>query len=310
MKNWGARSGPLPSLNYLIALEASARLGSFRAAAEEMNLTQGAVAQQIRALESELGCQLFERQARGLGITQAGLDYVNRIRLALGVIEEATRELQGANNVVEANQLTLSTTPSFASRWLIPRLPRLAELHPEIALMIDASNALRPLHGPGHVDLAIRWAKPPFTDAQATLLLHGPLVPVCSPRLLARYPVSHPAELAGLPLLSDSYTSWQRWFEVFANGEQPRMSGPSFTQTSLALDAAEQGMGVALVPRPLAESALSNGTLVLAVGEAYQLDTGAGFHVLTGSPVAEGSALAKVIEWLSAEAQAITAGTH
>lgn len=310
MKSWGARQGLLPSLNYLIAFEASARLGSFRAAAEEMHLTQGAIAQQIRALEAELGCPLFERQARGLGITPAGLEYVNRVRLALGVIEEASRELVGAQDAAAANQLTLSTTPSFASRWLIPRLPRLAELHPQIALMIDASNALRPLHGPGHVDLAIRWGKPPFADGRARLLLHGALVPVCAPRLLERHPLSELAALAELPLLSDSHTSWHAWFEAFANGQQPRLSGTAFSQTSLALDAAEQGLGVALVPRPLVETALNNGTLVLALDESYRLDSGAGFYVLTGSPPAADSATARVIAWLEAEARSATPDLH
>lgn len=304
MRHWGARQGLLPNLNYLIALEASARLGSFRAAADEMHLTQGAVAQQVRALEDQLGAALFERQARGLKTTPTGAEYVDRIRLALGVVEEATRELRNTEHAA-SHRLTLSTTPSFASRWLIPRLPRLAAIHPDISLMIDASNALRPLQGPGRVDLAVRWAKPPFPGAESRFLLHGRLVPVCSPAVLAASQFKNPGDLATAPLISDSYSSWERWFESFAQARTVASGGPAFSQTSLAIDAAEQGLGVALVPKLLVDDALSRGSLVLATPEEWQLDVGTGFYLLAGCSARSQSPIAKVINWIIGEAQTL-----
>jgi LysR family glycine cleavage system transcriptional activator len=297
VRRWGPRQGALPSLNYLIAFEASARLGSFRAAADEMHLTQGAVAQQVRALEEELQCKLFERHARGLVSTSAALEYANRIRLSMGVIEEATRELVGQQTAMD-NRLTLSTTPSFASRWLIPRLLRLNEIHPDVALMIDASNAVRPLKGEGHVDLAIRWSRPPFKDSHSRFLLHGRLIPVCTPDLSGTHGFANATELAEAPLITDGHNSWQQWFDAFGDGVRPRADGPVFTQTSLAIDAAEQGLGVALVPRLLVEDSLSKGTLVLAVQPDCELDVGAGFYLLTAKPALPTSPTAKVINWL------------
>jgi LysR family glycine cleavage system transcriptional activator len=304
VQRWGARRGPIPNLNYLIALEASARLGSFRAAADEMHLTQGAVAQQVRALEAQLTTPLFERQARGLKTTPAGAEYVDRIRLALGVVEEATRELMHTEPSA-SSRLTLSTTPSFASRWLIPRLPKLADIHPDIALMIDASNALRPLQGPGRVDLAIRWARPPFAGAASQLLMHGRLVPVCSPAVFAASQFNNLGDLVTAPLISDGHSSWGQWFESFGQARTVASGGPAFSQTSLAIDAAEQGLGVALAPRLLVEDALCRGSLMLAAPAEYQLDVGAGFYLLMANSAPSQSPIAKVRDWLVAEAQAL-----
>lgn len=300
MKRWGARQGALPGLNNLLAFEASVRLGSFRAAADEMHLTQGAIAQQVRALEAELHCSLFQRHARGLDPTPAALEYFNRVRLALGVIEEATRELVGTQHMDP--RLTLSTTPTLASRWLIPRLPHLSEANADMALVIDASNAVRPLKGAGSVDLAIRWARPPFADAHSQYLLPGRLVPVCGPALAARYRLPDAAQLAQAPLLADGYNSWDRWFETFGEGKRPEAGGTTFTQTSLAIDAAEQGMGVALAPRLLVQDALSRGSLVLAARVGCELDVGAAFYLLTASPPSRESPLGKLVDWLIAEA--------
>ncbi|MGK9064885.1 LysR substrate-binding domain-containing protein [Stutzerimonas chloritidismutans] len=309
MKRWGARQGSLPNLHHLLAFEASVRLGSFRAAADEMHLTQGAIAQQVRALEAELRCALFRRHARGLEPTPAALDYANRIRLAMGVVEEATRELVAASSEGE-NRLTLSTTPSFASRWLIPRLTRLAEAHPDIALMIDASNTTRPLKGPGRVDLAIRWASPPFPDAHSRHLLHARLVPVCAPALVTQHGLTSAGDLAHAPLITDGHNRWAPWFDAFAQGTPNGGAGPVFTQTSLAIEAAEQGLGVALAPRLLVEDGLARGSLVLAVQGACELDVGAGFYLLTASPAPADSPAGKVIGWLIDEAQAADRDIH
>ncbi|UTW13089.1 LysR substrate-binding domain-containing protein [Marinobacterium rhizophilum] len=302
MKKWGARRGLLPTLNHLIALEATARLGSFRAAADEMSLTQGAVAQQVRALEQELGCQLFDRLPRGLSPNRQGKDYINRLRLALGIIDEATRELRQQDSGDLAGRLTLSTTPTFASRWLIPRLPLFARANPDIAVMIDASETVRPLRGSGHVDMTVRWGTPPFEQGHACFLLPGSAIAVCAPALLEGRAALDPARLHELPLISDSHNNWKRWFEIYANPEAA-LSGPVFSQTSHAIEAAEQGMGVALVPSPFVEAALERGVLVKALDDQYRLDSEAGFYILTADAVAPQSHCARVIDWLLAAAR-------
>lgn len=309
MKHWGSRRGALPTLNYLVALESTARLGSFRAAAEEMHLTQGAVAQQIRALESELGCPLFVRQPRGLSPTIQGADYVDRVRLALGIVGEATKEFLDQDQRSEPGRLTLSTTSAFASRWLIPRLPRLAEAHPDISIMIDASDVVRPLYGKGRVDMAIRWGVPPFAEGNAQFLLPGKAIPVCAPSLISQKKLTRPEHLADMPLISDSHNNWKRWFDAYRiTGARP--TGLTFSQTSLALEAAEQGMGIALVPKVLVEAALKTGALVQATGRQYQLDTDVGFYVLTAEPYAGESVTGRVVGWLLEEAKISQPGSN
>ncbi|SFV00411.1 LysR family transcriptional regulator, glycine cleavage system transcriptional activator [Polaromonas sp. YR568] len=289
----------LPALNSLAAFDVTARLGSFRAAADEMHLTQGAVAQQVRALEAELGCPLFDRHARGLRLTAAGAAYAERVRLALGIVEDATRELLDHHTRRNDFRLTLGTTVALASRWLLPRLPKLAEAHPQISLMIEASDISRPLRGKDGIDIAIRWGQPPFQGVSAEFLLSGEAVAVCSPNLTHGKTLT-PKALAKMPLISDSHNNWKRWFEVYGRVEDFR-KGPTFSQTSLALDAAERGIGIALAPRVLVQDALASGTLMEVLSAQYRLDTGSGFYVLTAESAAPESPLGDLVKWLQHE---------
>ncbi|WMC09845.1 LysR substrate-binding domain-containing protein [Oceanimonas pelagia] len=305
MKRWGTRGGLLPTLNNLIALEAIARLGSFRAAADEMSLTQGAVAQQVRMLEEELGCSLFERLPRGVTPTREAREYINRLRFALDIIDEATRALLEQGSTEDADRLTVSTTPTFASHWLIPRLPGFAGSNPSTSVMIDASEAIRPLRGKGSVDMTIRWGAPPFAEGVAQFLLPGNLIPVCSPGLVEYKAVSRPEELARLPLISDSHNRWKKWLEIYGiSGVKP--SGPVFSQTSHAIEAAIQGMGVALVPLVFVEVALRSGVLVNLLGNQYGLNSDIGFYIITAAPVLPESPCDILIDWLLAEASSFS----
>ncbi len=290
--------------NHLTALESTARLGSFRAAADELSVSQGAIAQQVRAMESKLGMELFTRLPRGLAVNEGAQEYVARVRLALGIIEEATRDLIHQERSKDPNQLTLSTTASFASRWLIPRLAGFASAHPEIAVMIDASEVVRPMHGRGCVDMSIRWGAPPFNEGHASFLFPGRAIPVCSPELAGYGTWQGPDDLARAPLINDSHNNWKRWFEVYGDAGT-RFTGPVFSQTSLALDAAEQGMGIALIPEPLVASSLKNGLLVKAIGNQFRLDTEYGFYVVTADPVTPGSIIDLVVAWLVEEANRV-----
>ena len=155
----------LPSLNALRMFEVVARHLNFRLAAEELGLTQAAVAQQIRGLEASLEIRLFERLPRGLGLTDAGRAYSASIRSALAMIDEATRLLRP-----ESSQLTVSVTPTFASKWLIPRLGGFAERNPEIDLRLLATDRLAHFHTDG-VDIAVRYGQPPFAGGLNAELL-------------------------------------------------------------------------------------------------------------------------------------------
>ena len=306
MKKWGSHQGSLPTLNYLIALEATARLGSFRAAADELYLTQGAVAQQIRALEKEFGAPLFDRLPRGLSTNKKGNDYINRLVLALGIIEEATKDVTALESQTNSNQIRLSTTPSFASRWLIPRLPRLNEIHPDISLMIDASASVRSFKGNDAIDMSIRWGFPPFPEGHTRFLHGGRSTPVCSPKLLEKEGVFSVKDIQELPLISDSHNNWKSWFESYLkphSDNKAKIKGPSFSDTNHALEAAEQGMGVALIPNFLVERALLSGSLVQAMDDQYQLESKSAFYIITATEVTSDTSIGKVIDWLLDEAK-------
>lgn len=283
-------------IGQLIAFESTARLGSFRAAADELHLTTGAVAQQIRLMEHKLGMPLFKRLPRGTQLLPEAEGFLHKVQLALSLVNEATRELS-AQRSPGPRALTLSTTGAFASRWLIPKLAYLNEAQPGLSVMIDASNTARPLHGIDSVDMAIRWGAPPFSGCRAWLLHAGKAIPVCSPALQAAHRWETLADLAKhATLISDSHDNWHRWFA--AHGVSSTSTFQQFSQTSLAIEAAEQGLGVALVPEILVMGALKSAGLVRALSPEHYLQTNAGFYLLTASEPDPASDLGKVVSWL------------
>jgi LysR family glycine cleavage system transcriptional activator len=297
MKKWGIHKGSLPTVSQLIALEATARLGSFSKAAEEVSLTQGAIAQQIRGLEQALGISLFNRVPHGLVPTQSCHDYVNRVQLALGIIEEATLKIQRQPTHDNNSRIILSTSPSFASRWLIPQLPSLNDLHPDIKLMIDASSDVRSFQGKDKIDIAIRWGSPPFQGVKAHFFFSGNLIPVCAPKLLGTKKTLLPKELPHLPLISDSHDNWREWLTVYGDA-MDEITGPTFSQTSHSIDAAKQGMGIALVPEFLVVEDIKIGSLVLATDKSNQLKSEEAFYILTRDSLEDEPVTTKILAWL------------
>ena len=284
-------------LGQLVAFEATARLGSFRAAADELHITTGAVAQQIRLMEQKVGMQLFKRLPRGTRLLPQAETFLAKIQVALRLVNEATRELTALRSPAGSRTLTLSTTGAFASRWLIPKLAHLTEAEPGLSVMIDASNAARPLHGVDAFSMAIRWGTPPFPGCHAQLLHSGNAIAVCSPGVKAAHRWSTLGDLAAsAPLISDSHDNWPRWFA----SRRLRMASTSqmFSQTSLAIEAAERGLGVALAPEVLVAGALATGALVRALGPGEYLETGAGFYLLTATEPDPASELGKLVRWL------------
>ena len=236
--------------------DAAARHLNFRLAAEELNLTQGAVAQQVRRLESDLGCQLFYRKARGLALTEVGRSYHRPVSKALAMIDDASRELQPESTVI-----TLSITPSFASKWLVPRLAAFSLTYPNIEVKTVASEGLANFQTDG-IDLAVRQGHPPFgEELHAELFAPLDLRAVCSPDFAKTVaPIKQLEDFTGLQLIQDSHNLWDSLFEEVGLSAQNRIL--QFNQTTLAMDAAANGQGIALAPKILLNVELEQGRLV------------------------------------------------
>ncbi len=251
----------LPPLNALRAFEAAARTLNFRLAAEELAVTQGAVAQHVRALEADLGVKLFERLPRSLALTAQGRAYAAHLRRAFELVTEATAALRP-----EPSRLTISVTPTFAAKWLIPRLPQFTAAHPDIELRVLATESLSNFQSDG-VDIAVRQARPPFgPGVSAELLFEQEMVAVCNPMLRSKpgEPLA-PAELDRFVLLHDAHDAWPEFIEKALQRKPPAASkGVRFNQTSLAIDAAAAGQGLAVASRFLVEQDLQAGRLVQA----------------------------------------------
>ena len=279
-----------PNLNSLKMFDAAARRLNFRLAANELNLTQGAVAQQVRRLESDLGVTLFYRKARGLDLTDAGQRYHMAISRALGIIDTATNELRPDNE-----RVVLSVTPSFASKWLVPRLGNFAREHPEIEIETVASEALADLHS-GEIDVAIRQGEKPINSKLLyTLLAPVELCAVCSSDYAnGMDAIDRFEDFVAHPLIQDSHNHWDVLLQEA--GLKAAQAMIRFNQTALAMDAAAQGRGIALAPRILLEDALVSGQLVELWRDTR--DEQNGFYIVYPELPKPGSAIQLVIEWV------------
>ncbi|MBO1326088.1 LysR family transcriptional regulator [Acetobacter sp. TBRC 12305] len=292
------RSRRLPSLNGLRVFDVVARHPNFRLAAEELGVTQGAVAQQIRALEAELGIRLFERHPRTLALTEAAQGYAISIRRAFELIGAATERLQPAPAAV-----TISVTPTFAAKWLIPRLPDFTAHYPDMTLRIHASEKLAGFGADG-VDIAVRQASPPFAAGlDARLLFAQRIVAVASPMLIEKLGRPHCVEdLAAYALLDDAHHFWPRFLEKTFPGKSilsPRRI--VFNQTSFAIDAAIGGQGVALANPFLVADSLADGRLQSLFDTVLQVE--GGFYVVCPGTPPPGTPVAAVRDWLAGIAQ-------
>lgn len=286
-----------PKLNSLRMFDAAARHLNFRLAAEDLNLTQGAVAQQVRQLENDLGLKLFRRVARGVVLTETGRSYHDSIQQALAIIDDATHKLH-ADNSNNAN-ITLSVTPSIASKWLVPRLASFAEIHPEIEVQTIASEEVASFYSDG-VDIAIRQGHPPFGEnLDVRLLALLDLRAVCSPDYARQAgPVQRLEDFSAHKLIQDGHRQWEKLFEDKKIAIPGRMM--KFNQTALAMDAAANGHGVALVPKLLIDAELAGGKLVQLWND--QRENQQGYYVLyPNTPEPNPSARSIVVDWLLSE---------
>jgi LysR family glycine cleavage system transcriptional activator len=287
----------LPSLNGLKAFEAAARHESFTKAAEELCVTPGAVSHQVKALEAELGVKLFKRERQRLIITDAGRRYLEVVREALDRIAAGTEQLQQRER---AGVLTISTSPNFAGKWLVHRLGRFGEAHPNIELRVSA----KPHHidfAREDIDLAIRHSEGPASGLHCTRLCTEEQFPVCSPKLLmGRRPLKVPADLARHTLLHvDDHRDWTKWLDALGVKTVDPAKGPVMN-APMAIDAAIECQGVAMARTALAAWDLIGRRLV----RPFELRLPAAFAYWIVCPKASAQ-LPKIVairEWLLAEA--------
>ncbi|WEK40481.1 MAG: transcriptional regulator GcvA [Candidatus Brevundimonas colombiensis] len=296
----------LPPLNALKAFEAVARLSSITQAAKELNVTPGAVSQQIRLLEDHAGGPLMMREGGGLSLTDLG----SRLR---PVVREAFDHLKLAADVIyglSARQsLSVSVPPSFAVRWLVPRMSRFYALHPEIETWISADMKLADVAG-GRADVAVRYGQGDYPGVRSEVLIEAGVIPICSPELLSgAHPLKTPADLAHHSLIhvtpsqmEEPRPDWLAWLASRKlEGIDARL-GARFDQTAFVIEDAIHGRGVALAPRAFVAQELAAGRLVAPFGDGY-LATDNAYRLITRRGSLRPAAQA-FVAWLRAEAAA------
>jgi LysR family glycine cleavage system transcriptional activator len=247
----------LPPMQALRAFEAAARAQSLTKAAQALNLTHGAISHQIKALERDLGVRLMERAGRGIRLTDAGELFASRVRTAIAELSAAVTELVARAN---PRQLRVSVMPSFAARWLLPRIGRFLATHPDIDLDVRASATYIDFRRDDS-DLAIRYGFGEWPELDVEHLMDDRFFPVCSPRLAAGHLPQRPADLSRYTLLRSEGEFWKPWFDA-AGVELPEPArGPMFNDSSHVMQAAVEGQGIALARSSLIGSDVRNGLL-------------------------------------------------
>ncbi|HYD86881.1 MAG TPA: LysR substrate-binding domain-containing protein [Vitreimonas sp.] len=263
----------MPPFLSVRVFEAAARSSSFARAAEELGITAGAVSQHIRVLEEFAGQPLFRRLGRGVELTEAGQAAFAHASGAMAEMLQAGRAMRAS---WRGRRISLSTAPSFASKWLIPRLSKFQELFPEIEVRLSADMALVDFSG-SDIDFAIRYGPGGYEALHCERLMSESVVVVASPQLLeGRAPLRSAAELAALPLIHDdaaerdpSCPTWSMWFAARGVRREDAERGLRCNQSSLALEAAVAGKGLVLAKRQLALRDIASGALVTPLEETH-----------------------------------------
>ena len=299
-------SRKIPMLQALHCFEAAARHQSYTHAARELSLTQSAVSRQISSLESFLGVQLFQRTRHGVLLTSAGAAYARQIAARLDGLERDTLDTMARQG--GGGALQLASVPTFATRWLMPRLFSLAGQHPDIVVHIDAYTkpfmfADTEYDGALYAGTPEQLARWPGT--RATLLMHEEIVPVASPRLLAARSHWQPQDLLELTLLQQSTRpgAWRQWFDamqVEGEGRDGVHYGARYELFSMLAMAAVQGQGAVLLPRMLVEAELARGELRIVCERPLRGQRA--YYLITPETAHEKTALQQFRAWLQGEA--------
>ncbi|MBP6116207.1 MAG: LysR family transcriptional regulator [Neisseriaceae bacterium] len=288
---------PLLPLRTFVAI---AREGSIKAAAQSLHVTSGAVSQQLRQLEAHLGQSLFVRTREGMMLTEAGQRIYPVLRQAFAQINSVT-ELVAATKARQT--VAISTVPSFAASWLVPRLNRFHERHPHIEVRVEATPKLVDLKR-RQVDIALRHGLGVYPGLKSIRLLAPKMVPVLSPLLLAQHPqIKAPADCLAYPLLQDSdRADWRLWLQAHGVADDARAErGTSFEDDFLLLRAAEAGQGIALVQDVSAAESLASGRVVQAIERPWPARFA--YYAVLLPDTALRPEVAQCLAWLTEESQ-------
>jgi DNA-binding transcriptional LysR family regulator len=297
----------LPGLDLLKGFEAAARHLSFTKAGEELFLTQSAISRQVQALEEQLGVKLFQRRTRSLLLTDEGQRYYRAVRAALDDLRAATTAVR---KEAGAAALTVSTTVTFASLWLVPKLAGFQSAQPGVQVRLVAENRLQDLDREG-IDIAIRYSPPAVAGRGATKLFGERVLPVTSPAVAARLKLERPEDLARAVLLEYDgvphtvWLTWPVWFETM-KVPMPRPAGTlQFTQYHQIIQAAVAGQGVALGRVPLVDQLLRTRELVAPFGRTRTTAAESRAYYIVVTPRAAGRPEVQAfVGWLQSAAQA------
>jgi DNA-binding transcriptional LysR family regulator len=283
-------------LSGLRAVEAVARLGSVKAAANELGVTVGAVSQQLHKTEAQLGVQLFERQNRLLLPTAHVLAMQPHLTSAMSSLSTAIATTQRGRE----DALTISVAPVFAGKWLVWHLKNFNKAHPGIRVRVEATvDLVDP--DMSDVDLCIRVGKGPYPGVRAEQLLHQRVFPVCSPALAEQ--IREPKDIGKLPIIRDpgQMFTWKTWLDLFGLDESILQDGPTFSDGSLCLDAAIAGHGVFLAWETLAVYAVKSGQVIAPFPERPA--TGSAYWLISGKNAPQTKAKRAFGDWLREELQ-------
>jgi len=295
----------LPSLDFLRGFEAAGRLLSFTRAAQECFVTQSALSRQVQALEAALGAPLFVRRHRSLSLTPAGIAFHRDVTAALNALATAA---ESAGGVARTPGLTVSTTVSFASLWVIPRLASFRARHPDVEVYVSADDRLIDL-GRGEVDLAVRYMADASAPEGAVRLFGERMMPVVSPKLVRRggTPLAVPGDLARHVLLHlddpDGHTPWLEWTVWLASNGMPGLKPAGSLRFKLydqVIQAAVGGQGVALGRIPLIAEYLRDGRLMAPFAKRY--DSARGYYAVIAPHAVDRADVAGFVSWLADEA--------
>ncbi|MEQ8652225.1 MAG: transcriptional regulator GcvA [Kiloniellales bacterium] len=299
----------LPPLNALKAFESAARHLSFTKAAVELNVTPAAVSHQVKSLEALLEVSLFRRLTRSLRLTDAGQAALPRLSQGFACLAEGVEQMRAHRT---SGVLTISVSPSFGAMWLVPRLERFRSRHPEIEIRLDGTDRLVDLAN-DDVDVAIRYGPGGYKGLRVDRLFGQVNTPVCSPELLSdERPLDRPEDLRHHTLLhvdwKDAEASWRMWLLAAGARDIDPTRGPHFTMETMAVQAAIDGQGVALVGDILIADDLAAGRLLRPFNARLSTPLSFSYFLLSARDRADLPKVASFRTWLLEEAQALDSG--
>ena len=296
---------PLPPLNALRAFESASRHLSFTKAAAELNVTPGAISHQIKILEEQLETTLFRRLTRALQLTEAGKAAQPMLSQGFGMLIQSVEQVRAYN---ESGLLTISVSPSFGAMWLVPRLDKFRTLHPEIEIRIDGTDRCVDLTH-DEVDVAIRLGPGGYQGVRVDWLFRQVNQPVCSPKLMSgKNPLNRPDALRHHTLIhvvwKETEASWRMWLLAAGLKDIEPTCGPHYSMENMAVQAAIDGHGVALVDDILAADDVAAGRLVRPFDSSFGKPLSFSYYLLTKKESVEQPKIEAFRNWLIEEAQA------